>query len=672
MAWGPVFAGTTNRAVVVSAPRLDNLDLMAVNTAADVTVIDRATVEQSGSLSVPDLLQKEANVLVRSSSGNGNDGQISMRGFGDNSHLRVLVLVDGHKVNRPDMGGIEWQAIPLSNVERIEVLRGGQTVLYGNHALSGVVKVTTKRSEGEALRSHAEMGSYGYRSGAFEYDNAAGDFDFRMGAHANAYDGFRSNSATRASNVNGTVGWYPNDTDVITFRWSTGQSRTEFPGSLDYAEMKNDPSQSANEDDSSENWNSLATLLYETERDWGAGRLNSGVSYRRREVDYSSFDTFYDNDQLGLSLGPRVRLGDENTFVLVGADLAYDDLRVDRYFSQARMDVLAEGKFNRMAAAPYIFAQKTVAKKMVFSGGARFEYAGTDNLYTEYVREQVPAMIDTIFGPRPNPDYKNPPDVRDDVSYDGFVDKQGWAAELSVSRELSDELRVWGGYDRVYRYPTLDEVAAYQGYPLSDPLNENLDPETGNNFEVGVRYEGSQWTWSLAGYYLGMDDEIAFSEYTDSTTGQLIRLNENIGSTRRLGTDVELAVNRSWYGGSTRWSLVDARMRGGEEEGNRVPLVPWAHGTTTVWVYLSPEIKFSALHTVVSEQYQGNDEENQLRKMDAYSLLGLRMNVALTEHADLTVMMDNVLDEQYASSAYSGGFYPSIGRSFRVNLKVEF
>jgi len=98
----PAFAGTNT--IVVSAPRLDNLDLMAVDAAADVTVIDRSTIERSGAVSVPELLRNEANVLLRSFSGNPNDGQIAMRGFGDNSHLRTLILVDGHKLNRLDMG----------------------------------------------------------------------------------------------------------------------------------------------------------------------------------------------------------------------------------------------------------------------------------------------------------------------------------------------------------------------------------------------------------------------------------------------------------------------------------------------------------------------------------------------------------------------------------------
>ena len=76
------------------------------------------------------------------------EGQVAMRGFGDNSGLRVLILVDGIPYNPPDMGGISWLGIDPGELELVEVLRGGQTVLYGNHAVSGVIKLRTRKPGG--------------------------------------------------------------------------------------------------------------------------------------------------------------------------------------------------------------------------------------------------------------------------------------------------------------------------------------------------------------------------------------------------------------------------------------------------------------------------------------------------------------------------------------------
>jgi len=638
LCWSVSVFAETNHTIVVSASRLDDLDLMDMAVAADTTVIDREAIEQSGAAAIPQLLEQEANVLVRGQGGNASDGQISMRGFGENSHLRVLVLVDGHKANRPDMGGIDWQTLPLSNIEKIEVIRGGQNVLYGNHALSGVVKITTRRGEDAGLQLDAAVGSFGYYSGSASYGGTVGDADFLGGLQYMTYDGYRENSETESTTFNASAGWYVNDTDTLTLRASGGKSYLQFPGSLTYQQMQSDPLQSRNAgDEFSDAWNGQATLLYETERDWGAARMNAGANFINRENSISGI--YNQNDLLGFSLAPRARFGTEDDFWMAGFDLFYDLLDQDNYRDPAQTIKKSWADISRLTAAPYLFVQRTFSEKTILNGGARYEYAGTDNRYVEY---------DWFGAPDPS------------KSQDGRVEKNGWAAEISLSQKITDTLEVFTGYDRVYRYPTLDETASYQGYPLADPLNENLDPEQGNNFEMGSTFENSNWKVSLTGFYLMLENEIAFDDVAN--------LNRNIGETRRAGLEPELAWKNEWYGASTRWTFVDARFNGGINDGNRVPLVPWAYGVVSAWVDPVRRLRLTATYTWVSEQTQGNDEANSAREMDAYGLVGLRANLMLPQGINLYALVDNLLDETYAYTAYSGGYYPGSGRSFRAGI----
>ncbi len=85
-----------------------------------------------------------------------------MRGFGDASVTRVLVLVDGRRVNRPDLAGTNWLQVPVEDVERVEVVRGPASVLYGDHAVGGVINIITKKG-GEKLSVTASGmgGSFG-------------------------------------------------------------------------------------------------------------------------------------------------------------------------------------------------------------------------------------------------------------------------------------------------------------------------------------------------------------------------------------------------------------------------------------------------------------------------------------------------------------------------------
>ncbi|NBD37296.1 MAG: TonB-dependent receptor plug domain-containing protein, partial [Verrucomicrobia bacterium] len=152
-------------AFTVRAWHFDGVDLQY---PGDVRVIDREAIEDSFTSSLPELLGQEANVRMESLTGDPTQGQVSLRGFGENSGLRVLVVVDGQRINRPDLGGVEWQLVPLEDIASLEVIRGGQNVLYGNYALAGVIKVTTRRGGPVRTNLRAEGGSDGYSRGAVD------------------------------------------------------------------------------------------------------------------------------------------------------------------------------------------------------------------------------------------------------------------------------------------------------------------------------------------------------------------------------------------------------------------------------------------------------------------------------------------------------------------------
>lgn len=635
---------------LVVTPQPDNLDLMNGHPASDVTVIDRDTIVESGAISLPEVLQRDANILVRGTTGTGLDGQLSMRGFGENSNLRTLILVDGHKLNRPDMGGIEWWTLPVMNIERIEVIRGGQGVLYGNHAVSGVINITTRRAGEAGTQLNGTMGSFGYLGGDAAFGAPVGNVDLLGGISGFRTDGYRTNSAAKGQTINGSAAWYMNDTDVLTFRAMAGEADAEYPGPLSYDEMKEDPTQSNNGGDQySNNRIGQTTLIYEADRDDHGFRTSFGLN--RRELDGSISGIESVMDQTGVSLEARGRLGTVDSFVMAGAELFYDMLYRDNYWNADREVVTSFADHKRLTASPFIYAQKTAGKN-VFSGGARYEYAGTDYQFTDYF----------LFpGNPPTPVGINPL-----TSYDEYLDQDGWAGELSWARYLSNDWKVFAGYDRVYRYPSLDESASYQGFPLSDPLNENLDPEKGNNYEIGTRFENKSWTVSLTAFFMDLENEIAF--YSNNGTN----LNVNIGPTHRYGLEPEVIWDGGSFGWATRWSLVDAQFSGGVYEGSDVPLVPDFYGNVSVWVEPAERLRLTLSYIYVSEQYQGNDFENMLDKMEAYGLLGLRANIKLTDYADMTISMDNLLDEIYAPVAYSDAYYPGTGRSFRAGLRMAF
>ena len=133
---------------------------------ANVTVITKEEIEQSNAQNRVDLLRDEVGVVVRDFYGNGKTASVDIRGFGETAPLNTLVLVDGRRVNEIDLSGVDWTQIPLDQIERIEIVRGAGSVLYGDNAVGGVINIITKKPEKPfSARVGGAVGSYQLQQG---------------------------------------------------------------------------------------------------------------------------------------------------------------------------------------------------------------------------------------------------------------------------------------------------------------------------------------------------------------------------------------------------------------------------------------------------------------------------------------------------------------------------
>ncbi len=659
-------AAETNSSLPTIRVRADRPARIDPSLPADSTLISGNEIERSQAASVPDLLEQKANLRFRSSTGKASAGQIAMRGFGDNSGLRVHIEVDGQKFNRPDMGTLDWNQIPISDVSHIEVLRGGQTVLYGSHALAGVVNITTKKGGAPRLYLRSAAGSDDFEQYSAHASGGAGSWYADAGADYLHDPGFRSNSLSKAKTVHLSLGRFVADEGSLTLRAAHGKTYMQFPGPLTHEQMMENPRQSSNPGDQYvAATNGLYTLLWDGEHDWGRTRLNAG--YNHRDMNWTFGGVFAENRQQGVSIAPRIQFGPDNTHLILGWDLFYDRVDYQSFTDATNSDLNAQADLERVTHGPYGFAQFELTDSLTLSGGARYENARTDTRYVEY--DYIPTtkpFIDMPWGPELNPDY-DPNDVVRTVnasnSFSGIVSKEGWAVELSLVWKPTESLSLWAGWDRSYRYPVLDETVSYQGYPLRDPLNSQLDPEEGDGYEVGIKYSDEHLLFSLTGYYLDLDDEILFDNRTN--------MNINIGPTERIGADIEAGWTAERFGIHARCDFVEARFADGPDKGRSIPLVPWAHGTVSGWLQPFDFLRLSAWYTHTAPQYQGNDYANENQRLRDYGLLGVQIDITVFDRATVFVKGDNLLDQTYASSAYGNLYYPGTERRLIVGLAME-
>ena len=202
-----VAADTELQAVVVTATR----QATKVNDlTADVTVIDREEIEQAGQTTIEQLLARQPGIQYTANGGPGTNSGIFIRGA---APKQSIVLIDGQRFGSATTGDAAFSRIPLAQIERIEILRGPASSLYGADAIGGVIQIFTKRGDGEprfnastgfgtyntndtsiGVSGSNELVSYSLQAGHYATDGVSAIHNKRNSSYNPDRDGYRNNS----------------------------------------------------------------------------------------------------------------------------------------------------------------------------------------------------------------------------------------------------------------------------------------------------------------------------------------------------------------------------------------------------------------------------------------------------------------------------------------------
>jgi iron complex outermembrane receptor protein len=647
----------TNAPVVVSASRAGRT---AEEMPANVAVITSDAMQDAGVQSVPEALERLGGVYFRKYSGNPGQADIALRGFGENSHGRVLVLVDGQRLNNADMSSINWLNVPVGSIERIELIRGGQTALYGNYAVAGVVNILTREgSEKPFTTLSASAGTddtYGGHVGTAGILDAAtrytADVDWQKSG------GYRANSDYETIDLRAAV------TEQWSERLSTTvgafYNRNEYgmPGSLTLEEMIEDPRQTHNPDDRVET-KSYGGHLGLTGAVGADATLDLSLHASRRDTFSQTVSYLSQSDATldTFSVTPRLTIpfetGSLRHRLVLGMDAAYDTMDV----ATEALDYAAPlttpptptsaADLDRWALGAYFQHELSFSEKLSLILGGRYERCGYQ------------AEIENL----------QPPNDRADES----VVHSRSALDAALLFRPTPNTKLYARAATLYRYPFLDEMASYSGWG-KPAVNVDLGPEKGTSLEVGgaARF-ACGLSVELAAYQLDMTDEIAW----DGTQ------NANLDETRRRGVEATMTWARPQWGLlSASYAYVDAEFASGANQDQNVPLVP-AHVVTLRGELVLPgDLALLAGLHLVSDQFMGGDIDNSAVKLDDYTTadIGLRFTPHQIAGLQILVSVDNLFDQHYANMAFEGypdwnipdAYYPAVGRTCRLAASYRF
>jgi len=199
---------------VVTATRTEQ---PLADLVADVTVVDRSEIERSGATGLADVLVRVPGIEMIRNGGPGTRTDVYLRG----AETRfTAVFIDGVRVDSQSTGGAPWEAIPLAQIERIEIVRGPAGAVYGSDALGGVIQIFTRRGQGP-LSPYAGigLGTYGTRQWEAGFSGAEGPFDYALGVAREASSGFNARPVSTqnadddgyvSESLSGRLGWQLN------------------------------------------------------------------------------------------------------------------------------------------------------------------------------------------------------------------------------------------------------------------------------------------------------------------------------------------------------------------------------------------------------------------------------------------------------------------------------
>lgn len=211
--------------VVVTA---QTFPVETTSTPARVDVVTHQQIEAQETISVPDLLSTLPGLSLARTGREG--GLTTMFLDGANSN-HTKVLIDGGPIS--DSGGfIDYSNLMLDNVEKIEVVHGAESALYGSDAMSGVVQIFTKRGETRTpeLDLTGDGGSFGTGHGSAEFSGVLGKFDYAAGATYFATGGQGTNDFFYNRALNGNFGWKLSDTNTLRLSLRNNTSDAGIPG----------------------------------------------------------------------------------------------------------------------------------------------------------------------------------------------------------------------------------------------------------------------------------------------------------------------------------------------------------------------------------------------------------------------------------------------------------
>ncbi|WP_313600490.1 TonB-dependent receptor domain-containing protein [Pseudomonas sp.] len=571
--------------VVISA----NRQVQARNdSSAANTVFTRDDINRLQPTSLTDLLSRVPGVQVAPTGGRGSLPGIYLRGT---KSAQSLVLVDGQRIANTTSGDSGLQYLNVDQIERVEVLRGSRSVMYGSDAIGGVIQVFTRRNAEQGLQPRLKLEFGNRRTWQRSLGLAGGDEHTRFNLGA---------SLDETAGINSTRASFPSDGDHDAYRNQSlslnlshsfsdaleagfnlldNRGKSEYDNSFGRYDVASGQtlgqkpytdytvSSASGYLDATLNahWQSRLELGHSENRDTKRDTLSD---------DFSVFNTYRDS----INWQNDLTLNEHNSLIL-GGDWYEDRFHGSTAFSE-------NSRWNRAAFVQHRF-------------------------HSEW--------FSTELGLRRDQNQQ-------------FGAQNSWSGTLTLPINPDNDVLL--SYSEGFRAPTFNDLY----YPDTHYSNPNLQPETSKSYELQWRSQLSDSTRLEASLYrTDLSDAIILD-----STGKP----QNVASARINGMEAALKQELFGWQGNLGLSIIDPRDRS-----TGYTLARRARRTLSLDLDRQfDQFGVGASWQAISSSY---DDADNTQRLGGYALLGLRGSWAINRQVALSLKVDNLLDRSYVRARYS-------------------
>lgn len=605
----------------------ENFETTVLDTAKDITIVTQEEIQNKGANTVAEALKGVPGLTV--SKTDGMDAQFDLRGFGGTAGQNTLVLLDGIPLNSVQGDGYSTSQIPVSMIERIEVIPAGGNVMYGDGAVGGVINIITKAPQNKENYGSMglEVGSWSTLNGNLHYGTKVTD---RLLMDV-AYSGYSSNdyrSKNKDYDNDDTKnsiflrGKYLLDNGSLDVRYRHNKDNDYYAGALNQKEYNDNPKQTPK----------VGNGVSKLKEDSYSGKFDTKLLENLDLMIYGGYD---EKEYIGDGIGnrgpwkthnlikqyyikPQLKYTyTDNSYFILGGDYKDGKSEDKQYFSKDK---------KRKNTATYVM-NKTTVGDFQFTQGFRHEKIK----YHENNSKKFNA--------------------------------NSW--ELAANYLYSDTGSIYVSYNHGFRAPTIQDLGYWSG---------DIKLQKNDAYELGIKdmYENTYLSASI--FRIDTNKEI-FLDKSDLFNGA----NKNFdGKVRRIGGQISLQHFFDKLTLRENITYIQPKVKSGKYSGNEFAGVPrWNANAGVTYNFTDKFLgNFDIYYT--SKAYVSDDFANKFEKLNSHTTADINVKYQVNDGLEVYTGIKNLFNKKYCNGIYSNPatgaktYYPADGRSYYAGFRYNF